>query len=655
MPSLAFFLLAIATLSHHSLGSALCPASCRCLWKSSKMTVECGCAGATAIPDNMDIGTQVLNMSHNSLGSLTMDMFFKAGLMNLQKLNVGHNNISSLHSRTFSGLLNLVEVDLSQNSLASVPSHAFTLSRSLMILNLAFNPITEVRSDAFGHLRQLTKLDLSYCQISILQSGAFHNLGSLERLYLEGNRLRVVSDVRQLGSGLHGISLHDNPWHCDCDLRPFRDWLVQTNVPRLYEPTCHTPHRLQSFKITQVSVTEFACLPSVSPTAMFLTVREGRNVSLVCRVQSDPRAEISWSYNGLLIDRGHPRIRAREQYEGRLGGTRSELVITNTTAQENGSFLCVAENKAGRAMANFSLVVEPGRGDTLVMEMRMEHFIAISACVITILILLMVIVTILLIKIARKHYDSTRDQKDAKTNSSPYKASSMPRSIQMGTGHVSHVSTVKTRAPDILSGVSQSQSSSDGSMVSMETVLTPATSDLSEMRDIIKDLGEGHSQPLIGHTGANQSPWSIDNPYLHTSGPPPGYMVYRQRLPCVRADEQYPILQYHHHQQSALSALPNIQYGHQAPSDNPMVQRKQNPDYISNNKESEEKYSNGKVLTLNESDFRNEKLSLKLQVDKSEVSTNEEKCDEEIAGINQDMETVLQRMVNTCWSEGTKI
>lgn len=86
-----------------------------------------------------------------------------------------------------------------------------------------------------------------------------------------------------------------------------------------------------------------------------------------------------------------------------------------------------------------------------------------------------------------------------------------------------------------------------------------------------------------------------------------------------------------------------------------MVQRKQNPDYISNNKESEEKYSNGKVLTLNESDFRNEKLSLKLQVDKSEVSTNEEKCDEEIAGINQDMETVLQRMVNTCWSEGTKI
>ncbi len=516
--------------------SGTCPPPCRCLWKSSKMTVECGGAGATAIPDNIDIGTQVLNMSHNSLKSLTLDMFSRAGLMNLQKINVGNNNISNLHSRTFSGLLNLVEVDLSQNSLTSVPSHAFPQSQSLMILSLAHNPITEVRSDAFGHLRQLTKLDLSYCQISSLQSGAFHNLGSLERLYLEGNRLRAVSDVHQLGSGLHGISLHDNPWHCDCDLRPLRDWLVQTNVPRLYEPTCHTPHRLQAFKIAQVSVTEFACLPSVSPTAMFLTVREGRNVSLVCRVQSDPGAEISWSYNGLLIDRGHPRIRAREQYEGRLGGTRSELVITNTTAQENGSFLCVAENKAGRAMANFSLVVDPDRGDTLVMEMRMEHFIAVSVCVITILILLMVIVTILLVKIARRQMERKHEDTKSSNVGSVYKPSSMPRSIQMGTGHV-----IAPRAPDILSGVSRSQSSSDGSMVSMETILTPANSDLSDMRDIIKDLGERSGRPLIGHQPGDvkhmtQPRWSVDNPYLHTS--PRVYMGH-----LMRPDQQYPLLQ----------------------------------------------------------------------------------------------------------------
>ena len=255
-----------------------------------------------------------------------------------------------------------------------------------------------------------------------------------------------------------------------------------------------------------------------------------------------------WSYNGLLIDSVHPRMRQVQQFEGSLG-TRSELLITNTSVAENGSFLCSAENKAGKSMANYSVQVESYKSDTLVMEMKMEHFIAVSVCVIVILILLMVIVTILLIKIARKHLDSDKDTKSS--NTSVYKASSMPRSIQMGTGHV-----VKRAAPDLLSGVSQSQSSSDGSMVSMETVLTPANSDLSDMRDIIKDLGD-HTQPLIGQTPlANQSQvsqqpsWSVDNPYLHTSGPPP-YLVYRQRL-AVRPDEQYPILSY--------------QYCHQSPS-----------------------------------------------------------------------------------------
>ena len=94
----------------------------------------------------------------------------------------------------------------------------------------------------------------------------------------------------------------------------------------------------------------------------------------------------------------------------------------------------------------------------------------------------------------------------------------------------------------------------------METVLTPANSDLSDMKDIIRDLGD-HTQPLIGQnpnqttvpnqTSVVQPSWSVDNPYLHTSGPP--YLVYRQRL-AVRPDEQYPILNYQY------------QYSHHSPS-----------------------------------------------------------------------------------------
>ena len=559
-------------------------------------------------------------MSDNLLSQLTADMFASLRLLNLQRINVGHNKISRVHSRAFTDLLNLVDIDLSHNQLVSVPSHSFGHTVSLMTLSLSHNPISVIKTNDFSHLQYLTKLDLSNCQISKIESGSLNSLPSLERLYLQSNRLRMIGDVVQLPSSLHGVALHDNPWHCDCHLRELRDWMVRNNVPRLFEPTCHSPNRLAAFKITTVSLPEFACLPVVSPTSMFITVREGKNVSLVCRVKSEPESVISWSYNGLLIDSYHPRMKMVQQYEGSLG-TRSELLISNSTLAENGSFLCMAENKAGKSVANYSVSVQPHSGDTLVMEMKMEHFIAVSVCIITILILLMIIVTILLVKIARKHVDSG-DGREVNKQANVYKASSMPRSIQMGTGHVVKRQTVA--APDLLSGVSQSQSSSDGSMVSMETVVTPASSDLTDMSHIIKDLdrADQQCQPLIGHSPANQTPasvsqmpsWSIDNPYLHTSGQAP-YLVYRQRL-SVRPDEQYPILsyQYPHHQSQLL------QYN---PQD--LILKECYPD-------SSQVSANNVLLNMN-------------------TSRKENIPDE----LHQDMETVLQTMINTCWTEGTKI
>ena len=468
-----------------------------------------------------------------------------------------------------------------------------------MILSLSGNPITVLKSGAFTHLRQLTKLDLSNCKISEVSSGAFYNLHNLERLYLEGNRLQNLNELQKFPPSLHGISLHENPWHCDCQLKNLRDWLTQSNVPRLFEPVCRTPHRLQGFKVAVISIQEFACLPIVSPTSMYLTVTERKNTSLTCRVKSDPLSDISWSFNGLLIDNHHPRIRILQQYEGVLG-TRSELVITNTSNSENGSFLCSAENRAGKAAANYTLHVESYKSGTLVMEMKMEHFVAVSVCVITVLVLLLLIVTILLVKIARKNL-SERQVPESK------KPSSMPRSIQMGTGSIKH--TVITSptvngpfysgAPDLLSGVSQSNTS-DTSCASMDTVTTPASSDSSvDINDIIKDLCKTeHMEPLISQTtkkkkssennlacsptipcfsqnDKNQTinnhyeqhfedkelpllqnlyphssslPWSKDNPYLHTSGHP--YIISRQRP--VRPDEQYPV--------AVLYDQPSLQY-----------------------------------------------------------------------------------------------
>ena len=90
-------------------------------------------------------------------------------------------------------------------------------------------------------------------------------------------------------------------WTCDCRLRSFRLWLTQSNVPRIVEPVCQGPRRLQRIHIQSLSLAEFACAPQLSPTSMYLTVPKGKNVSIVCRVSSDPTSTITWFFNGHRI------------------------------------------------------------------------------------------------------------------------------------------------------------------------------------------------------------------------------------------------------------------------------------------------------------------------------------------------------------------
>jgi len=53
--------------------------------------------------------------------------------------------------------------------------------------------------------------------------------------------------------------------------------------------------------VSSLSPAEFACPPQLSPTSMYLTAPAGKNVSIVCRVSSDPASEVNWFFNGRQI------------------------------------------------------------------------------------------------------------------------------------------------------------------------------------------------------------------------------------------------------------------------------------------------------------------------------------------------------------------
>nr|CAH0107783.1 unnamed protein product [Daphnia galeata] len=355
--------------------AAACPDSCTCKWKGGKQTVECVNKGLIALPEGMDPETQVLDISGSTLQILHRTLFQRYGLVNLQRVYLARSRLGHLDDLTFQGLTNLVELDLSDNMLTSIPVAALSELPALMRLSLARNPVRRVSAESFRNLRYLITLELSQCQIEAVEVGAFDGLKALEWLKLDGNALANIGGSSVLPRSLHGVTLHDNPWRCDCQLSQLRAWLVQFNIPLSMEPKCSQPERLTGRLVKSLDPMDFACAPQITSSVTILEVSFGDNVTLNCQVTGDPDPRVSWFHNGQKITATssstavYSSANETEASESSFYYTfigvdgsdsqRSVLNIVNATSKENGSYVCTAENRAGSARKNFTLLVQP--------------------------------------------------------------------------------------------------------------------------------------------------------------------------------------------------------------------------------------------------------------------------------------------------------
>ncbi|XP_040907272.1 toll-like receptor 9 [Toxotes jaculatrix] len=173
-----------------------------------------------------------LDISNNNLMSISPEVLCNFP-GNIRALSISDNLLIYFPWQNISALSNLYHLDLSQNSLFFLPHEVIEFGA-----NLSF-------------------LDLSHNYLSFIPEDFFRKAKSLQYLYLSHNRIKEINHQYlpapfKNGSALQKLTLHANPFKCDCDTSWFADFLRTTPVQIPYLTThihCEFPESQQGMSV----------------------------------------------------------------------------------------------------------------------------------------------------------------------------------------------------------------------------------------------------------------------------------------------------------------------------------------------------------------------------------------------------------------------
>ncbi|XP_078478980.1 matrix-remodeling-associated protein 5-like, partial [Lampetra planeri] len=205
-----------------------CPRSCSC---PGVKEVHCTFRHLPTIPTNFPKDTERVNLGYNSLTEVAGSEF--RSLQKLEMLMMHGNDINKVHPGAFYSLRSLQILKLSYNKLTSVNPGLFEGLVRLVRLYLDHNLIHFIEPYTFSSLTSLKLLQLegnllkeihphTFITVSVL--GSFWTSG-LKHLHLSDNLFKQLPDtVLNTAPKLEYLSLHGNPWTCDCQLQWLLDW-----------------------------------------------------------------------------------------------------------------------------------------------------------------------------------------------------------------------------------------------------------------------------------------------------------------------------------------------------------------------------------------------------------------------------------------------
>ncbi|TNN08300.1 Leucine-rich repeat-containing protein [Schistosoma japonicum] len=338
---------------------------------------------------------------------------------NTIELDLSYNLIEILHEDTFTRLHHIRKLILANNKIYKITERAFLpIAKTLTWLDLRFNQLTSNYHNpfpvtAFSQLIHVSYLDLSGNALNFLPAKFLYGMGmSLDRLemslisnkiYTEPDTFNGLSRLHHLNlahnifvnlmeDALHGLrpehfsylNLDGVKWICDCQILWFRQWLNRLPKKALYinsKPggVCESPPQYKNMALMYLNLTSLQCepelmhtIPSVHnitnnnnvkinhadsvTTPIHVYGIHGENLTLVCSFISEPKMQIQWFYNGILIQPHWSRFIQTVSPGVKFTTTLYFKQLDKTT--DEGYYKCQASNHKGYASATFYVHVQ---------------------------------------------------------------------------------------------------------------------------------------------------------------------------------------------------------------------------------------------------------------------------------------------------------
>ena len=184
-----------ASASISSKSGAKCPVACRC--DGLRKRVYCNSRALKSIPDDIPIDTKVLYLQDNQLASNTELDITLSTLVNLERVMLYSNQLTSIPKFNSKSLH---ELRLNSNKISTIPEKVFEATPNLKQMILDDNEITNFsfKNNSFVDLSNLQRLSLIQNRLTELPD---HLPSTVEELFLTSNQISFIGE-----SALGGLS-----------------------------------------------------------------------------------------------------------------------------------------------------------------------------------------------------------------------------------------------------------------------------------------------------------------------------------------------------------------------------------------------------------------------------------------------------------------